>query len=111
MAAIKLELHDKTILYQYQNGISISKIAKLHYVSEDTVYRRLRKMNINVQSPFMRLISKKKLIDLYIDRKWAISTIAKKYNVAYKTVRKALIKYNIPIRGIQSEEKDERTKK
>jgi len=109
MAAKKIEIHNKTILYQYQNGMSISRIASLHYVSEDTVYRRLRKMGVNIQSPFMRSIDKNKLNNLYVKRRWSISAIAKKHNVSYKSVRKALSKYNIPIRGIQSEENNERT--
>lgn len=111
MAAKKLELNHKTILYQYQNGMSISKIAELNYISQMSVYRRLKEMNIDVQSPFMRMIDKNKLVNLYIERRWSISSIAKKHNVSYKSVRKALSKYNIPIRGIQSEENNERTEK
>lgn len=111
MAAKKLELNDKTILYQYQNGMSINRIAELNYISLMSVYRKLREMNVRIESPFMRTIDKNKLTNMYIERRWSISSIAKKHNVSYKTVRKALSKYNIPIRGIQSEENNERTKK
>jgi transposase len=111
MAAKRLELHDKTILYQYQNGLSISKIAELSYVSERSIYRKLKEMNVKLQTPFMRVMSKERLIDLYTDRKRSISSIAKKFNVSYKTVRKTMKEYKIPIRGIQSEENNERAKK
>lgn len=111
MAAKKIELHSKTILYQYQNGMSISKIAELNYVSQMSIYRKLKEMNVNIVSPFMRVIDKKRLISLYVEKKWSISSIAKKHNVSYKSVRKALSKYKIPIRGIQSEENNERTNK
>lgn len=111
MAAKKIDLHDKTILYQYQNGMSISKIAELSYVSERSIYRKLKELNINIQSPFMRTISKNRLINLYVNRRWSISSIARKHHVSYKTVRKALTKYNIPIRGFQSEVNNERTEK
>jgi transposase len=111
MAAKRIDLHDKTILYQYQNGITIKKIAALNYVSQDTIYRRLKKMNAVVNNPFKRLVSKEKLIELYNKKKWSISAIASKYKVSYKTVRKTMKDYNLPIRGIQSEENNERTEK
>jgi len=98
MAAKRIDLGDKAILYQYQNGISISKIAELSYVSKDTIYRRLRKMNIEIQSTFMQLINRNKLSGMYIDRRLSISSIAKKHGVSSKTVKKALLKYNIQIR-------------
>jgi transposase len=105
MAAKKIELHNKTILYQYQNGMSINRIATLHYVSEDTVYRRLRKMGVNIQSPFMRSIDTNKLKKLYVERKWSISAIAKKYHVSYKTVKKALLELDIPIQSKRTNSK------
>jgi len=111
MAAIRIELHDKTILYQYQNGLSVQRIAEVHFVSQDTIYRRLKKMNAIVSNPLKRIVSKEKLNELYNLKKWSISAIARKYKVSYNTVRKTMKEYKIPIRGIQSEENNERTKK
>lgn len=99
MATCKIELHSKTIAYQYENGISVKTIAKLHNVSEDTIYSRLKNMNYKMVNPFIRLVNKEKLYELYFTKNMSIDSIAKKYRVSYKTVRKGLKKYKLAIKG------------
>lgn len=101
MAAKRIELLDKTIIYQYFNGIPIKKIADLHFASERTIYRRLHEMMVDKKNPFMRLVSKEKLSELYVNKNLSIESIARKYKVSYKIVKTALNKYMIPMKGYQ----------
>ena len=104
MAAKRIELNDKDIIQQYENGLPVSKIADINFVSKKTIYRILKRSDIEIGNTLIRLIGKSKLYELYVTKEMSISLIAKRHNVSYKTVRKALEKYSIPVRGCKSSE-------
>ena len=101
MAAKRIELNEKVIVTQYQSGLPIKTIARINCVSEDTISSRLKKLGYELTNPFLRKFSKERLSNVYIDKGMSIELIAKKYNVSYETVREALKKYMIPIKGVQ----------
>lgn len=111
MSKTKIPLHDETIRIQYANGLSIQEIADRHYVSYRTIYRKLKELNIKIQTAFFRKVTEKELTKLYIDKKHSVDSLSKKYKVSKKTMIKALNIYGIkklnPSKG--KGVKDERT--
>lgn len=100
MAAKKIELNERLIIQQYEDGLSSSKIAEFNYISKRTVYRILNNYNV-IRKP---KISKESLIQCYCDKKMTIEGIAKKYKTSKYSIRLALMKYQIkknPERGKQ----------
>lgn len=99
MAAKRIDLGDKIILYQYQNGMSISKIADLNYVSKKTIYRRLEQLGVVSKHRILNKISKQDLQYNYQELNMSISSLSQKYKTSKYYIRQALSKYNIQIRG------------
>ena len=105
MAAKRIELNDKNIIQQYENGLSISKIAALNYVSERTIYRRLEQLGVVRNHKIFRKLSKQDLQHNYCEKNMSISSLSQKYKTSKYSIRQALKNYNIPIKRNQSEEK------
>lgn len=91
MAAKKIELNEKLIIQQYEEGLSCSRISELNYISKRTVYRILNNHNV-IRKP---KISKELLIQCYCDKNMTIEGIAKKYKTSKYSIRLALTKYQI----------------
>lgn len=91
----KIVIHEQTLRIQYQNGMSVKRIADLHGVTDKTVMRNLKEYNIKRINKLLTLISKKKLEQLYCDYNWTISKIARRYKVNRRTVDRALMLTNL----------------
>jgi hypothetical protein len=72
-----------------RNSLTIVKILKNHDI-------KIR----NSRIPKLTNVSKKKFVELYIDKKWSVSMIARKYKVGNTSVYRKLRKLDIPVRKI-----------
>ncbi|MGE4321025.1 MAG: hypothetical protein AB7E61_06235 [Acholeplasmataceae bacterium] len=91
----KIIVHEKTLKIQYQNGMSVRKIAELHNVSQDVVRTNLKDFGIKRINKLLQKITKKKLEQLYCDNNWSINKIANRYDVKWETVHQAIIKCDL----------------
>lgn len=82
---------------------SLNEISKELNISKSTVLKNLKKHNIKTRPKHQDKfeISKKKIKNLYINKKKTIYEIAEKYNRSNSTIREKLEEYGIPRRDSQ----------
>ena len=100
---------NKKWLYQkyITEGLSAVEISKICGIGHATIGRWLKEYNIPVHihyggygSLIDKWLNKKLLYEKYIKEKLSMLEIAKLYKISCSTVRKYLIRYNIPIRFV-----------
>lgn len=112
--SIKEEDYDKVVDIYLNTNISIINIAKMFGAkSKDSVYRVLRKMNIEIINDrasfhvFIDQTIKSDIIKMYEKEKISMRQISLKLNVPVYTIREILKKENINIREHYANEFDE----
>jgi hypothetical protein len=96
----KLELDYSKIAEDYRSGKSQRQIAKENNTCHKTIKRILSEEDIIVRprSMLSKTLSENLLKDLYINQNKSITEISKLTNSHYHTIKKNLIKMNIPLR-------------
>ena len=96
----KLELDYSKIAEDYQSGKSQRQIAKENNTCHKTIKRILSKENViaRPRSMLSKTLPEDILRDLYLNQNKSINEIVKLTNSHYHTVKKNLIKMNIPLR-------------
>ena len=89
----RVDISDKDILNEWNNGLSIADIARLHHCSHDTVTKRLSKYNIEwsratgIERHFQSLhCSDWDDIKIDLDNCVPISEVAVRHNIRYESV-------------------------
>jgi len=95
--AISLNLDNNKIKELYNKGLSTIKIGKILGVCPITITKRLRKIGIKIREKKLSL-DKRKIIDLYIDKKKSIKEIAKILKVSEGPINRILKESKIKIR-------------
>jgi hypothetical protein len=96
----ELQLDYSKIIKDYQSGKSQRQIANENNTCHKTIKRILSKNNIVVRprSILSKTLSEDILKDLYLNKNKSITEISKLTNSHYHTIKKNLIKMNIPVR-------------
>ncbi|MDI6807275.1 MAG: LAGLIDADG family homing endonuclease [Candidatus Aenigmarchaeota archaeon] len=91
-----------------KNQLSLRKISEILGVDERTVRYWLMKFGIPTRPSMIllgrlrdRILTKKRLITLYVKRQRTIREIAEKYGLSYEAVRQRLLKHGIKRRDVQ----------
>lgn len=84
---------EKEIIQKVKEGMKVEEIAKIYNVHKETIFRTLRRLNINIYNK----LTEKELIES-LEKGMKYIEIAEKYNVSDETVRRRMIKYGIKSR-------------
>jgi predicted DNA-binding protein YlxM (UPF0122 family) len=111
MSVLNLTKEELYNLY-INKKFSTIKISKLYNCSVSTVWRKLKKFNIEIREPYIFIktmnrygknnhnfidIDKEQLNDLYTNKKLSMLEIRKNFNCSDSTITRKLLEFNIPM--------------